>query len=108
MNNRNVEEEISKTLASFDGVQKVDAPPFLYTRIRAGISARMAKRKSPIMILLTKPALSFTILFVMATINFYLITQINHTHTRASNNKDLSIQNFAKEYGMVSYSFYDK
>lgn len=108
MKNRNVEEEISQTLASIDGMQKAGAPPFLYTRIRAGISAMKQKRKLPFMILLTKPALSFTILFVMAIINFYLITQMNHTHTTASNNKDLSIQNFAKEYGMVSYSFYDK
>ena len=105
--NRNIEDEVKRTIESIDDIQRAEAPPFLQTRVRAQIQPRK-QQSSPLLFLLLKPALSFVVLFVTMALNIYMLLQVMNENKTDTVNKNSSIQVFAKEYGMVSYSAYDK
>ncbi len=108
MENRNMDEQIEKTISSLDGLVKVEVPGFLYTKVKAKLARRKEKENFPLMIFLKRPALSIAALFLTAMLNLYIILQEHNYNNNTATKEDVSMQAFAKEYGMVSYSAYDK
>jgi hypothetical protein len=108
MTKRNIEEEIERTLHSLDDIKRAEAPHFLLSKIRTRIAANKKETSLSFMFLLGRPALSLAVLLVTVLLNIYMISEVMHQREAVSQNKDLSIQSFAKVYGMVSYSVYDK
>ena len=76
-------------------------------KVRAQIEARR-KEGTAMTFLLFKPALSFTVLLVTMVLNVYMVTRLMVEKRVTSASNSSSMQVFAKEYGMVSYSVYDK
>ncbi len=108
MSDINREDEILKTINSLDGVEKAEVPAFLSVKVKARLAASKKENAFPFMFLLAKPAWSFAALAITIVFNIYMVTQVNAEHQQAAKTKDVAIESFAKEYGMISYSAYDK
>lgn len=108
MEHKNIEQEIETTLSSLDTVKRVEMPDYLYTKVQAKIARRNEKNKFPLMVLLTRPAISIAALFITAILNIYMIVKVQSNSNSSATKNDVSMQAFAKEYGIQSYSAYDK
>ena len=108
MQNRNIEEEIENTLSSLDSLERVEVPNVFYANIMAKMSRKKKIETFPLMVLLTRPALSIAALFITAVLNIYMIVKVQDNSSYVENTNDASMQAFAKEYGIESYSAYDK
>ena len=108
MQNRNIEEEIEKTLSSLDKLERVEVPNFLYANVMAKMARKKKNETFSLTLLLTRPALSIAALFITAVLNIYMIVKVQDNSSSVENTNDASMQAFAKEYGIESYSAYDK
>lgn len=108
MSNTNFEDNIMKTMQSLDDVEKAEVPAFLIVKIKGRITAAKKENAFPLMFLLAKPALSFAALAITIVLNIYMVTQVNAEHKQSAKTKDVAIEIFVKEYGLISYSAYDK
>ena len=74
------ENNLNDFLQPLDGIQNVEAPPFLFTRIQQRISEEKYGRVS------AKSAYAiFASLILLLILNFYAITKIQSTNNRKSN-----------------------
>ena len=89
--------QTDKVLQSLDGMDKLQAPDFFYTRLQARMEKELLNE--PATFLLLRPAfLSSCLALALA---FNIITLLNNTKdTAAQNNGAAGIESFAREYNM--------
>jgi hypothetical protein len=70
--NEKIEEQISKTLDLFDNAEQLPAAPCFFTRVQAHIDSR--QRKTPLFVVLMRPALLTVLLALNLSTAFWYIS----------------------------------
>lgn len=97
MNRRfTIEEQVEKTLASLDRVERAKANPFLYTRIKARLENLDTGYWTNVANILNRPAIAFATLIIVILMNAAIFLQNNEP--AQTNNIQEEEQMFAKEY----------
>lgn len=99
------QDQINRILQSLEGLRPADAPPFLYAKVKARLAQKKEQGYSFLSVF-SRPAVSFTILLLAVLMNVLILTRTGPQKTNTATNSSVEI--FAKEYGLVSYSAYDK
>lgn len=95
---KNIEEEVLKTLGSLEGLEKGKVSPFFYTRLEA----RLEGSKSGATNVWVKWQWAFLLVFVL--INFLGIYSY---YQGGSSNTVSDLEQMQEEYGLVSYTIDD-
>lgn len=95
MKNEHIQSRADKALQSFDGMQRAEANPFLYTRVMQQIEN---KRILPAAQNKWVPALACALLIFMS-VNIYTFMHFQKTDVDTSTSKR-GIEAFANEYGI--------
>lgn len=107
MQRKDIDPKVRETLDSLEGLNRAAAPDFLYVKVQAGIAKAEERNTGFFQGIFAKPAVSFTVLLVTAIINLVFIFQLtvgsNRNFTGNANE-----QQFAKTYGIVAYTAYNK
>lgn len=104
MDNENIQNEVERTLQSLDGIRRVEANPFLFTRIKA----RMQKRNGweTVTAFISKPVVAFATLIIVMVVNGWTLFNpaVENTNTQ---NESLATADFDEEYNLVSTTNYE-
>ncbi|NCI47243.1 hypothetical protein [Sediminibacterium soli] len=84
-----------KVLRSVDGIQRAEAPAFLYTRVMAGMAKSGMTRVS----WLVKPAFSFAVLALLLLVNLFAFTKFQDKSEPEPAGSGM--QYFADEYALT-------
>jgi hypothetical protein len=68
-----IEQKVEDALRSMDGLQPAEAPPHLYTRIRAGLEKPVENNWSWIASVLSKPSVALALSIILIAINAWII-----------------------------------
>ncbi|WP_018630279.1 hypothetical protein [Niabella aurantiaca] len=101
------QDHIETILNSFDGIQRAESRPFMYTRVRARLSeeSNFWTRTSSI---IAKPVVAICCLVSVVTVNVYLIIKANNeqnTETVAAGAESDILQN--ENFILASNNSYD-
>lgn len=88
-----------KILISLDGIEKIPAPGFFYTRVAARMKRESGVQGKPVLIL--RPAFLSTCLLVALIINVAALLN-KENKPAASVEATPAAENFAKEYNLLS------
>jgi len=91
---KNIEEQVQRTLASLDGIQRAAANPFLFTRIIARLHEEK-KQWNGVSRILTKPLVVVGTLVIVIVANVLVYMQTDSAAPVSSSDNE---QLFAKEY----------
>jgi hypothetical protein len=101
---KHIEQEVDKTIGSLDGMQRAEANPYLYTRIKA----RLEKEERSIWSLATefvsRPQVAIAAIFVAVLINLTVFFEFRPEPTQAGQDDE---QLFASEYNLSTDTIYD-
>lgn len=75
MNERNVSNEVEKTMNALHGIKEAEAPPFFYTRLKARMENELVSR--PKLGWLLKPAMVIPTLLLVIGMNIYTVVNLN-------------------------------
>jgi hypothetical protein len=97
--------KVEEILSSLDGCQRVSAPDFYYTRLRARMEGRSGKSYNWIL----RPIYVVAALLLLLIVNtIVLLKGQNETSTTASDNLEVIQQSIAAEYSLNdNNSMYD-
>lgn len=92
--------ETEKILTSIDGIEKMPAPGFFYTRLAAKMQRESGEEKSPV---LFRPAFLTVCLGIICIINIVVLATRQTGPRSIMNEKGAtSIESFANEYNMIN------
>jgi hypothetical protein len=105
----NKQEQINKlveeALDSVDDVQRAQPKPFLFTRINARINKASDSVWEKAEWLITRPAVAFSTLFLIAVINAGVV--FNYKTATQTTTVDVAVQNTADEFSYTVAGIYD-
>lgn len=88
-----IEQEVDKTMASLEGIQKAAVRPFFYTRLEA----KMQQRYVPSTKIVLRPAFIWSFLALILVLNVGVMIRFSQQNN-ASEGQNAST--FAQEYGL--------
>jgi hypothetical protein len=107
-NKEQIQKEIEQTLQSLDGVQRAEANPFLFTRIKA----RMSKQNSlweRVYSFVARPVIALSVLILVLSINFLAVYDDAGTPTNVTTTADTDNEmNNEYDYMASADSFEDQ
>lgn len=104
IDNKDIQNEVEKTLRSLDGITRAEANPFLYTRIKA----RMQKqsRWENVISFISRPVVVFAVFIMVLTVNGLFL--INPSEENSTNeNESIATLDFDDEYNLGSTTEYN-
>lgn len=90
-----IEEEIAKTLASFEGSQRATPKPFFYTRLEA----KLQQRYTPMPKFVLNPTFVWSFLALILILNLSVVI---HYSQKNKVSEEQNANAFAQEYGLSS------
>jgi len=101
--NNFIQQEIEKTLQSLDGVQRAEANPYLFTRIKA----RMEKNTSweRISSFVSRPVIAFATLLLIMAINAFVL--FSSGKNEGTGTGEIAVTDIADEYNSSATTIYD-
>ena len=102
-NNDFIQQEVEKTLQSLDGVQRAEANPYLFTRIKA----RMEKNTSleHISSFVSRPVIAFATLLLIMAINAFVLFSTGKNEGTGTG--EIAVTDIADEYNSSATTIYD-
>jgi len=95
---KNIEQLVNETLNSLDGVERVEANPFLFTRIEQRLNNRYRTSASTKQRLMPVLAVAL-VLFI--SLNVFSYFKVNNDNSSATSSKsDNGIETFSNEYNL--------
>ena len=101
---KNIQEEIEKTLQSLDGIQRAEANPFLYTRIKARMQDNSSGWERAFSFV-SRPMIALAILALVMALNgvsMFADSAPEQNQTLVSETESLSLPEFENEYRMIT------
>ena len=108
MENNNTNPRTERILASLDGLQRIPAPDFFYTRLKGRMQNETEPAKERFFLL--RPAFITAALSLVLIINVFSLMELNGRPGKKENihaNKPATIESFADAYGMNTLSVYE-
>ncbi|MER3498262.1 MAG: hypothetical protein C4308_06280 [Chitinophagaceae bacterium] len=100
-----LENELEKTLASLDGIQRAEANPYLFTRILAQLRKENNAREK-LAGLLTQPVVALATFILIIAINTVAYFSQSNDDNQPPLQKDEQL--FASEYNLSGTTIYDQ
>jgi hypothetical protein len=101
---RHIQQEVDKTLDSFEGIQRASANPFLFTRIRATLQKEEKNVWSQVFAFISRPAIAFAGIAIAIVINAVVFFE---SRSQPLQNTQDEEQVFASEYNLSTSTIYD-
>ena len=108
MENKDNKSRVDRVMASLDGLEKITAPDFFYTRLMGRMQSELESNRKPSLIL--RPAFITTVLSIALVINIAFLTQQNkpaNQNAVTNSGKPASLESFAKAYNLDAASLYE-
>lgn len=104
INNDFIQQEVEKTLQSLDGVQRAEANPYLFTRIKA----RMQKNTSweRISSFVSRPVIAFATLLLVMIINAFVVLSSDNDNNEG-NGTEIAVTDIAEDYKLATSTNYE-
>lgn len=94
---------IDETMASLDGVQRASAPPFLMTRLRAGLAkAPVQSAWESLYAFVSRPAIAFAGISLIVALNFLIIQHKQKSQDRDMVNTATEQVDVASQYNLIN------
>ena len=90
-----IHQKVEDAMQSIEGLQPAEAPPHLYTRIRAGLEKPVESNWSWIASVLAKPSVALTISIILIGVNAWIILSNDRTLNEEKNDR---VAVLAQEY----------
>lgn len=108
MENNQTDQRTERILGSLDGLQRIPAPDFFYTRL----TGRMQHEAQPVKekFILLRPAFVTAALSLVLVINIFSLMKLDRQPGKKEiihTNKPATIESFADAYGMNTLSVYE-
>jgi hypothetical protein len=104
-NRNNIEKLVNETLNSFDGIQKAEPKPFMFTRIMARMNRKDETVLEKIVSMVSRPVVAFATVILFLAINAFVLFSIS------GNSSSEEVQESAlvadSDYGLSVSSMYD-
>ncbi len=101
LNNEHIQNEISRTLQSLEGVERAKANPFLFTRIKAKMQ-REENGWGKIGSFISKPLVAIAILVLVMAVNAWSVINSGTNDTLTSENNNIAISDITNEDDVVA------
>jgi membrane-bound ClpP family serine protease len=101
---RNIQEEVEKTLNSLDGIQRAEANPYLFTRIRAGLEKEQKSFWSRALTFLSRPSVAVPAIILTVLVNTAIFFEFKSERVQVPQDEE---QAFAREYNLSDYTIYE-
>jgi hypothetical protein len=101
---KQIEQEVDKTLSSLDGMQRAEANPYLFTRIKARLEKEERSLWSLATEFISRPAVAIAAIFVAVLINLTVFFEFRPESSETGQDDE---QLFASEYNLSSDTIYD-
>jgi hypothetical protein len=102
-NEKDIQQEVEKTLAALDSVQHAQANPFFYTRLKARMQSTEATTIHTVHILHARILLSAIGIVLLIALNLFSFLSFSSRSSEVQ--KEQALASFAEEYHL-SYSRY--
>ena len=103
MQNNSINNKIEEVLNSLDGINRAEANPFLYTRIKARLNSRRSSIWDKLSSLISRPVIALAGVFLILVLNLFAI----YSHSITINNNEITDVTSSDEYSVVSNTYYD-
>ena|SRR5258708_37703639 len=103
-NKQQIEQEVKKTLDSFNGIQRAEANPYLFTRVKAKMQTEEKSFWGKAFAFISRPSVSFTAIVVAIFINAAVFFEFRSKPVQTTQEEE---QVFASEYNLSANSIYD-
>lgn len=90
-----VEEEVEKTLSSWDDLERIEANPYFFTRLQQ----RLANEQSPKQ-LWSASFLRPALLGILLIINVWTVASVLNSQARYNTTTTATLSDFASDYGL--------
>ena len=105
MNNRKpIQEEVEKTLDSLDGIQRADANPYLFTRIKARLENEEKSFWGRTLTFLSRPSVAVPAIVLTILINTVIFFEFKSEKVQIPQDEE---QAFASEYNLSDNTIYE-
>jgi len=99
------ENDIEAVLNSFDNMQRAEANPFFYTRLKAKMESRFGERGIAGISWL-KPSLAFAVLALLVVLNvFTIVNKKSNSEQEGSKNTTTLSEQVAKDYDLGNTTY---
>lgn len=101
---RNIQEEVEKTLNSLDGIQRAEATPYLFTRIKAGLEKEEKNFWSRALTFISRPSVAVPAIILTVLINTAVFFEFKSERVQVPQDEE---QAFAREYNLGDNAIYE-
>ena len=101
LNDDHIQNEINKTLQSLEGIERAEANPFLFTRLKA----RMQPQKNfpgKIISFICRPVIAIAILILVMAVNAWSVFNSDTTDNLSSENDKIAISDITNDYDVLA------
>jgi hypothetical protein len=99
---KNIQQEIERTLQSLDGIQRAEVNPYLYTRIKARMQKDTGSWEKAFSFI-SRPIVALTILVLVMAINgLTLFNGAAPEEKLVSESSEISLPEFENEYRLIT------
>jgi hypothetical protein len=97
-NQEKINDEVDKTMQSFEGIEAASPKPFFYTRLKARMENQQQYLPKQVQWVL-KPAFVFSTMAVILLLNIVSVANYSPKNNQATSNSQ-TLEGFAMEYGL--------
>src|ERR1043165_3369229 len=101
---KNIQQEVEKTLGSLDHVQRAEANPYLFTRIKARLQQPGGEWER-ITSFISRPAIALTTLVLIMAINAWVVFNSNDNHKKEENVASMDIADMYNQTAATNFDY---
>jgi hypothetical protein len=105
INRNDIEKLVNETIDSFDGLQKAEPKPFMFTRIMARMNRKDETILEKIVSLVSRPVVAFATVILFLAINAFVLFSISGSATPEEVQEPALVAD--SDYGLSVSSMYD-
>lgn len=108
MKRSNIEAEIEATLTSLDKIQRVESPPFFYSRLQQKMAADKPSSLLISITIFSRPMVAVAALFIFIVLNSVAISNVWQQKHKSITSPAATLNSFAKDYDLGISTVYEQ
>lgn len=104
----NIEAEIEATINSLDKIQRIEAPPFFYSRLQQKMAADKPSSLLISLSIFSRPIVAVAALFIFIVLNSVAISNVWQQKHKSTTASDATLNSFAKDYDLGISTVYEQ
>jgi hypothetical protein len=99
---KNIPQEVEKTLESLEGIQRAEANPFLFTRIKAKMQRQQDNVWEKVFFFINRPAIAIAVVLLVMGINMLAVWGSGANESLATDTGSANVSEIANEYNLIA------